>query len=342
MKLKKRTDRRFLVQLSAIGLLIVLPVLMIAINGIDAIQAILRPAGGQGDVATDGSEVPFVKAGAGTRSEKLRFGVYDPSGVFAGESNLRLRHVYVSWAAFNSEELAERLKSLERQGFEPLLTIEPWPKPGVDRPLLTAIANGEYDRIIDDLAASLHEVNGPVYISWGHEMDQDLTERYPWSGANPPQYIAAYRHVVNRIRDQVDTELHWIWAGVIKEGSLRYWPGEDYADFVGLPIYSFPAWVQQTYGYIRDFRTTFEEKRRIVAGLNKPLIITELGVSGSPDFESFWLHQAFIALQDYPDLYAVVFFYAKDTEGAWGSEVETPDWRVNADSIRGLVDWKLH
>ena len=35
----------------------------------------------------------------------------------------------------------------------------------------------------------------------------------------------------------------------------------------------------------------------------------------------------------------VVFFYAKDFEGAWGSEVETPDWRVDADSVRGLVEW---
>lgn len=334
-------DRRYLCQLTVLGLLTALPVTMIAINGIDAIHAILKPGELQ-DHATNGHpDSTSNKAGEEMVHQKLRFGVYDPSGVFAGDRNLKLRHIFVSWTAFDRKELAEALISLERQEFDILLTIEPWPKPGVEGPLLPEIARGHYDNIVDDLADILRKLTGPVYIAWGHEMDQDMTERYPWSGADPAQYIAAYRHVVDRLRSRVDTQLYCVWAGVLKASSLRYWPGEEYADFVGMPVYSFPMWDQQTYGFIRDFRTTFEEKREIVAGLNKPLMITELGVSGSADFESFWLHQAFVALQDYPDLAAVVFFYAKDSEGAWGGEVKTPDWRVNPDSIRSLVEWKL-
>ena len=249
--------------------------------------------------------------------------------------------MYISWVAFDRRKLVEKLTSLQQHGFEPLLTIEPWPKPGGDRQLLAEIVSGHYDHLINDIAEILSKLDAPVWISWGHEMDQDLTRRYPWSGGDPSLYIAAYRHVVDRIREQVKTPLHWVWAGVLKDGSLRYWPGDEYVDFVGMPIYSFPAWDQRTYGYIRDFCTTFEEKRKFVAGRNKPLMITELGVSGSDDFESFWLHQAFMELHKYPDLAAVLFFYSRDSEGAWGDAVATPDWRVHPDSIRGLVDWNL-
>jgi beta-mannanase len=227
------------------------------------------------------------------------------------------------------------------QGFQPLVTIEPWPAANEKGQLMPDIANGKYDRFIDRVAGALHGLDGPVYLSWGHEMDQDIAERYPWSGADPDEYVAAYRHVVDRLRQQATAELHWVWAAVLKEGSLRYWPGDEYADYVGLPIYSFPDWDQHTYGYIRDFRTVFEEKRKVVHAIQKPLMITELGVSGSSDFESFWMHQAFVSLTDYPNLKAVVFFHAKDADGVWGKYVTTPDWRVHPDLIRGLVDWKL-
>ena len=334
MKLQRTIDSRFLLQMTTLGLLVVLPVTMIVVNGSNALQAILMPASGQEKLAT-------ADALEGVPATSLRFGAYDPNGVFDGEKAFKLRHMYISWIAFDPEELRESLESLTQQGFEPLLTVEPWPTPEVDRQLLPAILKGDYDRMIDDVTATLRGLDGPIYISWGHEMDQDLTERYPWSGRDPEQFVKAYRYVVDRIRQQVDTELRWVWAGVLKKGSLRYWPGEQYADLVGMPIYSFPSWDKKTYGFIRDFRTTFEEKRKIVQGLNKPLMITEFGVSGSVDFEGFWLHQAFLSLDDYRDLVAIVFFYAKDTEGAWGSDVPTPDWRMHPDSIRSLVEWKL-
>lgn len=364
-------DRRFLQQFGLLLFLIVLPVTMIAFNGVDAVRALWMTDGGRIGMAEDrpelkGSEDGHVdvydvsgviaeadessvlaaesmpaQANDQTLGKHLRFGVYDPRDEFAGDNKLSIRHLYISWAAFDSQRLADSLVSLERNRFEPLLTIEPWAKAGSHQPLLPAILSGQYDDIIDELVEILGQLKGPVNIAWGHEMDQDLTERYPWSGADPEEFVAAYRYFVDYIRKRVDTKLNWGWVGVLKEGSLRYWPGDEYVDFVGMPIYSFPAFDQRTYGFIRDFRTTFDEKRKIVAGLNKPLMITELGVSGSPDFESFWLHQAFMALQDYPDLSAVVFFYARDTEGAWGRDLATPDWRVHPDAIRGLVAWNL-
>ena len=334
-------NRRLQSQLCLLCALIVLPVSMIAINGSRAVQAILNSANPRGSERDSRFEVPAEEVSGSRASRRLRFGVYDPQDVFRDDKDLMIRHVYVSWSDFEADRLEAHLASLSQNGFEILLTIEPWPKADITGLLLPAIAEGKYDAVIDELAGAMNAVSSPIYVSWGHEMDQDLTQRYPWSGENPQQFVDAYRHVVRRLRQQVSGQIRWVWAGVLKDGSLNYWPGDDFVDFIGFPIYSFPEWDQQAYGYIRDFRTTFEDKQRIVAGLDKPLMITEMGVSGSDDFESFWLRQAFLELNDFPNLEAVVFFYSRDTENAWGNNVATPDWRVHPEAIRGLVSWKL-
>ncbi len=367
MKSNATHNRRLLSQFFALMILAILPISMIASNGTRAFQGILTGLGETGSdinvgpsgndseqgiairvVASAGVGAPrtagvFATADAGQSEDAslLKFGVYDPLGEFGQDLKLKLRHVYVSWASFDVVKLAKSLTDLESKGFEILLTIEPWPTATAKGELLPSILAGEYDSIIDQIATVLNGLHGPVYISWGHEMDQDLTERYPWSGSNPEQFVSAYRYVVDRFRNQVTLELRLIWAGVMKEGSKRYWPGDDYVDFIGMPIYSFPVWDQKTYGFIRDFKTVFEEKLAVIKELDHPVMITELGVSGSPDFESFWLHQAFMRLHDYPELAGVIFFYSRDTEGAWGRNIATPDWRVHPDSIRGLVEWSL-
>ncbi|WP_419581093.1 glycoside hydrolase family 26 protein [Stieleria magnilauensis] len=357
-----KNDKRLAMQFVSLVVLAVLPISMIAVNGARAFYGILaEPSGGNRDTgdsmhedegtdtialdlraAPSGPSADTISAEANAEGEdSLIFGVYDPDGEFERDRSLRLRHVYVSWADFDRSKLRQSLVAMENRGFQILLTIEPWPIAGRGDDLLASILAGGYDETLNDLARILDSLNGPVYVSWGHEMDQDLTERYPWSGSDPDRFVGAYQHVVNFLRRHANTELRFIWAGVLKEGSLRYWPGNEYADYVGMPVYSYPRWDQKTYGFIRDFRTTFEEKAKVVEELDVPLLITELGVSGSSDFEAFWLHQAFMGLRDYESLKGIVFFYAQDVEGAWGSDIATPDWRVHPDSIRGLVEWEL-
>jgi beta-mannanase len=341
MKPPSSKDKRLFHQVFVIAFLTVLPITMVGLNGMAAVRSLLTHVSGKQANAAPLSSEARATSGERHENEDLQFGIYDPAGAFAGESNSPIRHICVSWVDFDADALAGRLGEWTAHGFHPLVTIEPWPAPDEKGQLLPDVANGKYDRFIDRIAGTLRGLEGPVYLSWGHEMDQDLAKRYPWSGADPGQYIAAYRHVVDRVRHQSTPELRWVWAGVLKDGSLRYWPGDDYADYVGMPIYSFPDWDRQYYGYIRDFQTTFEEKRQRVQGLRKPLIITELGVSGSTDFQSFWMRSTMDSLQKYSDLKAVVFYYAKDADGAWGREVATPDWRVHPDLIRGLVAWTL-
>lgn len=340
MKSPNSNDKLARRQILLLFALCVLPAAMIVINGTGAVRSLFA-RGPRDTSAVDRADIDTTKRTDSYRAKPLKFGIYDPGSEFDKNDDFSIRHLYVSWSTFDADQLSAQLHSMTKSGFQPLLTIEPWPSYDDKVQLLLNVSGGKYDETIDRIAKTLAGIEGEVYISWGHEMDQDLTQRYPWSGRDPNEYIAAYRYVVDRLRRQTSTKLIWVWAGVLKNGSLRYWPGDQYVDYIGLPIYSYPDWDRHYHGYIRDFRTMFEEKRAIVQSLNKPLIITELGVGGSGDFSSFWLRQAFQDFGNYPELFAVVFFYAKDAEGAWGSNVSTPDWRVHPDLIRGMVAWNL-
>ncbi|APZ96410.1 glycoside hydrolase family 26 protein [Fuerstiella marisgermanici] len=342
---------RFSKQMSSLCVLVILPVSMILFNGKEALQAIFYRQAESKLVTLSIDHKPKTKVEFTTvqppknkspgRSCRLTFGAYDPTGELSDHNNLKIQHLYISWTQFDHKELLAGISKAEAAGRQILLTVEPWPnRDDQADTLLEDVTQGVYDESIDRVAEVLSESTVAKYVSWGHEMDQDLTERYPWSGKDPQKFIAAYRYVIDRIRKSTEADLSFVWVGVLKDTSVRYWPGDEYVDFIGMPVYSFPSWDQQTYGFIRDFRTTFEEKQNLIVDLDKPLMITEMGVAGSSDFESFWLHQAFLALDDYPRLTAVIFFYASDTEGAWGKNYPTPDWRVHPEAIRGLVDWK--
>jgi beta-mannanase len=367
MKLLEIDDNRLFAQLVSLLVLVLLPITMITFNGFTAIRGVMGMMAYRTEDGRQHTENCFranwaLAVNASQRVEShteeatasksitreslkdstacVQFGVFDPQAEFAEDRNLRLRHVYVSWCEYQASELTSQLAALEASGYQILLTIEPWSRDasGEDT-LLQSVIDGQYDDIIRGLAQVLDQIKGPVLVTWGHEMDQDLISRYPWSGKEPDHFVNAYRHVVNQFRSLTDTEILWVWNGVIKSGSEKYWPGNEYVDVVGIPVYSFPHWDQQFHGYIRDFSKTLGEKWSLIESFEKPFIITELGVSGSADFSAFWLHNAIQMLERYQKLKAVVFFYSRDVEGAWGNDLPTPDWRVHPDVIRGLVEW---
>src|SRR5688572_21120054 len=178
MKPHKSIDSRIVQQILLLGVLTVLPLIMIGFSGAAAMRSLLAgpPEHEQKSVAP----ATVVEATVQSRPrEYLQFGVYDPAGVFADEPELSIRHVYLSWVSFDADELAERLSALAEQGVQPFITVEPWPMDGEKNgELLRRVASGDYDPIIDRFARTLRGLTGPVYLCWGHEMDQDLAERY--------------------------------------------------------------------------------------------------------------------------------------------------------------------
>ena len=50
----------------------------------------------------------------------------------------------------------------------------------------------------------------------------------------PAAYVAAYRHVVDYLRQKGATNLRFIWGPAGDEEAVAYWPGADYVDAVGI------------------------------------------------------------------------------------------------------------
>ena len=167
-----------------------------------------------------------------------------------------------------------------------------------------------------------------TWVSWGHEMDHDLTDRYPWSHKKPDDFIAAYKHFVTQCK-LVAPNVQYIWSSVGNKDLAQYWPGSETVDLVGVPVYSYPEFDKKVYGSDRTFAQAFGEKYERVKQYNKPVVIVELGVTGDAQYQQYWLDEARAKYSAYPLLSAVVFFNAADTPGAWGAEYATPDWRVH-------------
>jgi len=340
----KQKDKHFLGGKRSMGqllvaiLLIVFPVLMIAFNSSRALRGITwhMPSKIISLLSENKQKSDDVVP---VRIKVPGFGIYDPGGSFLGNLGFTLEQVYISWINPDVAAMQEKINQIISNNRIPFVTIEPWSGQNDEYTLLSDIPLGVYDDNINITVDILSGYTGKLYLSWGHEMDQDLTKRYPWSGKEPDLYIDAYRYVQDRIKKGLNNEINWIWSPVVKQGCEKYWPGDNYVDYIGMPVYSYPKWDKSYYGHIRSFKSWYAEKHNLVKQFNKPVFIVEFGVTGSMDYQTFWLQEAFETFTVLPSLEYVLFFYAEDTEGSWGEEFGTPDWRTDPGTVTGLVDW---
>jgi cellulose synthase (UDP-forming) len=259
------------------------------------------------------------------------FGAYDPEPHCQQDNKLTFEHLFVSWAGYTPGELLQKLQAIQSNGRHPFVTIEPWPErtiTSLPSALLGDVVAGKYDRRIQQFALEMAAFRGPVLLSWGHEME-NVTGRYPWASYNAALYREAYRHFVTTCRLSAKNIIY-VWSPVGDKGLERYWPGQQYVDYVGLSVFEFPAFDQAYYHQAtRSFHDQMSEKYARVAKYQKPIVISELGVTGTQEYQLSWLSAALRDLGNYPLLEALIYFNAKDTPGVWGKEYATPDWRVS-------------
>lgn len=181
-------------QIVVATLLLTFPVLMIIINSSRAIKSITwnMPFGTEQTQIYNNIDL---MANNSLRSEPLTFGVYDPENAYQDYENFSYEKIYLSWVDYDSSAISNKLTQIYQSGRLPIVTIEPWNANSDSGTLFQDIINGMYDESIQELTHLFNQFSGTLYISWGNEMDQDLTERYPWSGQDPDLFIQAYQYV---------------------------------------------------------------------------------------------------------------------------------------------------
>jgi hypothetical protein len=227
-------------------------------------------------------------------------------------------------------------------GSVPMITWEPWLTEFDSRrhphlPLrdardshgMAAVAAGAYDFYIDEWAKSAARFARPVYLRFGHEMNDPY--RYPWGPQNntKEEYIAAWRRLVTRFRAAGATNVMWVWSPHIAyEYWELYYPGAGTVDWVATGVLNFGPIAQWSRWW--TFDEIFGSKYAMLAAFGKPVMVAEFGSLAVGGDRAAWYRDALEDLPaKYPAVKSVVFFETGSDQTVTYQKV---DWRITSDS----------
>ncbi|MEM1023758.1 MAG: hypothetical protein AAF627_20405 [Myxococcota bacterium] len=142
-------------------------------------------------------------------------------------------------------------------------------------------AAGEYDSVIRDFSAWAKAADRPIYLRIGYEFDG------PHNELEPTDYVAAYRHIVDIMREEQVTNVAFVWHSYASPPYQGYdisawYPGDDYADWMAITMFS-QAYNLQPGRYVDAVFEFAREKK-------KPVMIAESSPIGGirPDGSAAW------------------------------------------------------
>ena len=264
-------------------------------------------------------------------SSGVSVGAYDPSQAFAV-----LPLVVEHWFVLQDQPgLLSDAMDHARNSRTLLVTVEPFPATPSQTDVLASVVRGDMDGDLERLASSVAAAQPQeVLIRWAHEME--LTGLYPWATDQPELYRAAFRHVVELFRTEGATNARWVWSPTGNSNALPFYPDDDIVDYVGMTVLEDPAW-DAAFGLPpQSFLDLAAPRYDLLAPLGKPMMVAELGVSGTPGAQETWLVQAAADVVSLPAMTALVYF--NDINAPVSSLPTRPDWRVPADSFLPFVE----
>ncbi|MEO5509430.1 MAG: glycosyl hydrolase [Longimicrobiales bacterium] len=281
------------------------------------------------------------------------FGVYDDGtpatldGVLALEraigKPLALIQTYAAWGDKPEQAFPDRIvDAIHAIGSIPVITWEPWltdfensKHPDLplradrDRGGLASIAAGRYDFYLDQWARDSKASKHLIMLRLAHEMNDPY--RYPWGPQNnqPQDFIAAWRHVVDRFRAAGATNVIWVWSPhVAYAGWEVYWPGDQYVDWVSTGALNYGTVANWSRWW--TFDEIFGKHYASLSGLNKPIMIAELGSVSVGGDRAGWYAAALDSMRTkYPAVHAALFFNVRRDNTVTYQAI---DWSVLSDS----------
>jgi hypothetical protein len=258
-------------------------------------------------------------------------------------TTLPLIQIYTAWGDRPDEDFpVELVTAISDVGSVPVITWEPWLSdfsndrhPQIplrderDRHGMAAVASGEYDFYIDAWATDAAKFGKPVFVRLGHEMNDPY--RYPWGPQNNTntEFIAAWRHVVDRFRHAGANNVLWVWSPhVAYEYWETYYPGPDYVDWVATGALNFGPIAQWSRWW--SFQEIFGQKYPVLASFGKPVMVAEFGSLAVGGNRAAWYRDALDSMTTkYPRVRALLFFNVRNDQTVTYQKV---DWTFGGDS----------
>jgi hypothetical protein len=250
---------------------------------------------------------------------------------------------YTAWGDRPDQRFPDRiLEAIRGLGSIPVVTWEPWLtdfenglhphlplRDDRDREGLAAIAAGTYDFYVDAWAGDAARFGAPILVRLGHEMNDPY--RYPWGPQNnrPEDFVAAWRHVVERFRAAGAHNVVWVWSPhVAYEGYEWFYPGDDVVDWVATGALNYGTVAHWSRWW--TFQEIFGQRYEALAAFGKPIMIAEFGTLAVGGDRAAWLAQALDALPErFPAVKALVFFHVPADRTITYQAV---DWSIVGDS----------
>jgi beta-mannanase len=260
-------------------------------------------------------------------------GVYDPNGTFNKVTDQAIENVFISWSQYRSSTVTSAMQAAQSRNRWLLLTLEPWSDPKITanpNNLLSDVVAGKYDKTIQAVCTDIKKANHQLFVRWGQEMEQNFG-RYRWSTTVPANYIAAYRHVVNKMKLLLPANTaYYVWSPTGNADAPQYYPGPDVIHYIGLSVYSFAAWDTYYYGAPQSFKTIMDAKYHVayICNPSTPVMVCEMGAYSSSDssYQNNWIAGALSVAPDYSNLRSLVWFVCKDP-ASWGA-FGNPDFTI--------------
>jgi hypothetical protein len=189
------------------------------------------------------------------------------------------------------------------------------------------IASGKADKIINAEARSAAAYKGPILLSFHHEPEYGVP-RY----GTPAQFVAAWKHVVDKFRAARASNVLWIWilgSEVFRQGTADLWyPGRSYVDYSGADGYNYAgAKAGASWRTVAGLFTSFYYWS---VAKHLPAMITETGCledPSNPGRKAAWFNAADSWLHTHPDIKAFAYF---NTTMRWPWWVDTSPQSLQA------------
>jgi hypothetical protein len=303
------------------------------------------------------------RAAAEAESEPRRHVLPPERGIYLGVSNYslasgestidnwsrthgarpRIVNWYQQWLSGEQRFRTDWALRTFRQDAMPMVTWEPWsaPQGEIHTALqpeisLQRIVDGAHDAYLRTYARTVAAYGQPVLLRLAHEMNGTW---YPWgvhvNGNTPALYVKAWRHV-HRIFDAAGADnVSWVWSINNLEGRPgenhdldEYYPGSRWVDWVSTSgfnwgdAYSWSSW--------RTADSLFGATYTALSSFGKPIMISEIGTTGSGGDPHAWIGQTLARLRTgYPLLRAVLFYDDIDGGGL--------DFRLRGPTVRAIA-----
>jgi hypothetical protein len=187
------------------------------------------------------------------------------------------------------------------------------------------INTGAQDDVIAAAARNLAAMGGPVLLRWGWEMNGNW---FPWDGThndeNTAGYIKAWKRIHGIFADAGADNVAWVWSPNWNSGPnvswnkmQRYYPGDDYVDWVGVSAYDFDSESPRT--LLSPIVSAY--------GATKPIILSETAaIDHGGTTKASWTNDLSAYVKETPEIGALVWF---DTNTQSDSD---NDFRIDSSS----------